>query len=306
MGTSRLHTLSRSSTRATTSAPTRSLGPKDAHDKFYTKPEVALACIERLDLDRFTRIIEPSAGAGSFSSQLLAQRDRNVIALDLVPEHPSVRKQDWFNYTELDEKGPTLVIGNPPFGRQGSLANRFMDHAFDQVGAQTVAFILPRGFQKESVQERVFRFARLSDQLILPENSFTLNGKDYSLPAVFQVWERSASAREYVPGPLTSRFVNFVRPVLSFDFIVRRVGGSAGRAYEPNRATTSSVQTNYFLTLNRTNPEFPKGVRVRDVVKLINGLGFAETIRGTGPNSLSKREFVAYFDSAFEQRFARG
>lgn len=48
--------------------PTKSLGQKNSLDKFYTKTQIAKDCINKLNLNDFNFIIEPSAGNGSFSS----------------------------------------------------------------------------------------------------------------------------------------------------------------------------------------------------------------------------------------------
>lgn len=270
-------------------------GPKDALDKFYTKPDVASSCLERLDLRSFARIIEPSAGSGAFSDQLLADPALDVVALDLAPENAHVRKQDWFGYGAERAGGPVLVVGNPPYGRQSSLALRFINHAFETVGADTVAFVLPRGFRKDSVKNRVFRNAALADELILPPNSFTLHGLDYDLPAVFQVWQRTNAPRPLVTGPLTSAFASFVSKQDGPEFAVRRVGGRAGHAYVPS--ADSSPQSNYFLRLRRDEVPAPLP-KVPDVIDIVNALEFPEAEDGTGPKTLSKREFVARFDAA--------
>ena len=56
-------------------------------DKFYTQVEVAKECIDLVpDLDTYDLIIEPSAGNGSFSSQL------NCIAYDIEPENKDIIK----------------------------------------------------------------------------------------------------------------------------------------------------------------------------------------------------------------------
>ena len=56
-------------------------------DKFYTQVEVAKECIDLVpDLDTYDLIIEPSAGDGSFSSQL------NCIAYDIEPENKNIIK----------------------------------------------------------------------------------------------------------------------------------------------------------------------------------------------------------------------
>ena len=100
-------------------------------EKFYTKPEIAKFCLEHLDLNKYDRIIEPSAGNGSFS--LLVP---NCEAYDLAPENENIKQQDFFDFSV--KRGNILVFGNPPFGRQSSLAIKFINHA--ATFAKTVAF----------------------------------------------------------------------------------------------------------------------------------------------------------------------
>jgi predicted RNA methylase len=278
-----------------TKGTTKSQGQKHALDKFYTKSHVAKACLELLDLGAYDLIIEPSAGGGAFSDPLFAGPSPNVLAFDLDPENPGVHQQDWFEYTT---RGPaaTLVVGNPPFGQQCSLALAFINHAFETVGAQTVAFILPRSFRKPSVQSRVFKHARLTQEVILARNSFELDGEDYELNTVFQVWERADAPRSGSALKLESRYFSFTKKNVSHDFAVRRVGGRAGHAFIDGPDT--SEQSNYFLKLKQSRP-------IEDVVSMVNGLDFSVADDGTGPRTLSKGELVELFDAGYTRQFGR-
>lgn len=271
---------------------TRSLGVKEELDKFYTCPAVAKKCLTMLDLTVFDRIIEPSAGSGVFSDLLLADNTvtGQVLAFDVHPENTTIAKKDWFSFSET-LPGRTLVVGNPPFGRQHSLALRFINHAFETVGADTVAFILPKGFRKRSTQERIFRNATLTTDESLPRDSFTLHGNPYNLPAVFHIWERTPHPRPQTDRRLSSEHVTFVRQGNDYDFIVRRVGGRAGKASMPN--LSASPQSNYFIKLDTCD------VSVEDTIELVNTLTFPGIDDTTGPKSLSKSEFVDVFDPAF-------
>ena len=92
-------------------------------DKFYTQKEVAKECIELIpNIDTYDVIIEPSAGSGSFSSQL------KCIAYDIEPEGENIIQQDWLT-TEPRKEKHILVIGNPPFGARSALAKSFIRHS---------------------------------------------------------------------------------------------------------------------------------------------------------------------------------
>ena len=66
-------------------------------DKYYTLPEISKYCIEKtfeiLKGEEISEIIEPSAGAGSFSNQI-----ENCIAYDIKPEGENIIEQDFFNF----------------------------------------------------------------------------------------------------------------------------------------------------------------------------------------------------------------
>ena len=68
-------------------------------DKYYTPIDVAKYCIDKtfeiIGKENITHIVEPSAGNGSFSTQL------ECDAYDIEPEHPSIKQQ---NYLKLNIK----------------------------------------------------------------------------------------------------------------------------------------------------------------------------------------------------------
>jgi predicted RNA methylase len=97
-------------------------------DKYYTKTELAEYCIMKFNSIIKPKskdyILEPSAGNGSFSNYLF-NNYKNVIAIDIQPDNDNIKKQDFLEYSG----SPCHVIGNPPFGRQSSLAKKFIKHS---------------------------------------------------------------------------------------------------------------------------------------------------------------------------------
>ena len=72
---------------------TKSNGQKDILDKFYTNADIAKQCINFIDnFSTYDCIIEPSAGNGSFSSQI-----NNCKAYDLAPEAENIIQADWLS-----------------------------------------------------------------------------------------------------------------------------------------------------------------------------------------------------------------
>ena len=106
-------------------------------DKFYTPDETAKKCIELAfkTFENITEVIEPSAGAGSFSKQM-----NNCIAYDIAPEADGIIEQDFLKL-KLPYKQGRLIIGNPPFGDRNNLARSFYKHACTM--AEYIGFILP-------------------------------------------------------------------------------------------------------------------------------------------------------------------
>ncbi len=90
------------------------------NDKYYTPDSVVQKVIKVLEKDvmpikEFSRIIEPSAGAGAFLKRL----PNSVIGYDIEPQSENIIKGDYLKQNILYTKN-SLVIGNPPFGSSGN------------------------------------------------------------------------------------------------------------------------------------------------------------------------------------------
>lgn len=259
---------------------TKSLGRKSVSDKFHTKPEIAGQCIELIDPSKYDVVIEPSAGAGSFSKQI-----PGVLAMDIDPEDPTITKRDWFSYTRPRHDGErVLVIGNPPFGQQSTQAVRFINHAAQF--ADVIAFVLPLSFKKWSVRNRLDKHLHQILEESMPSNAFTLNGRDYHVPSVFQAWEWREELRSASPRRLVSDYFHFVSPAGSPDVRIARVGGRAGKA---SRDLAGAAASNYFIRLGIT-------IDVDDFVAYVNSLTFPGREFGVGPRTLSKDELIQVFE----------
>ena len=268
---------------------TKSRGRKSTSDKFYTKPEIALRCIEFVGLEGFDQIIEPSAGSGSFSKQI-----PGCQAYDLYPEDASVQRQDWFDYVqERDPSKRVLVIGNPPFGQQNTLAVAFINQAARF--ADVIAFILPISFKKYSVQNRLDKHLHRAKELILPVNSFTLDGVDYNVASVFQVWEWREEKRLSAPRKMTSPHFHFVGKDDNPDCRVQRVGGNAG---VPSKDLSKAAASNYFIKIDM-------GISVDDFMTYVQTLVFPGRDFGVGPRTISKDEFVRVFEDNLPANISR-
>jgi hypothetical protein len=157
-------------------------------DKFYTQDHVAKQCFEflhsQLNISENAIYLEPSAGAGSFINLL-----SHYIALDIAPEDDRIKKQDYLKY-EVDKEN-FITIGNPPFGNRSKLAIDFFNKAATM--SDVIAFIVPVSFMKWSVQKNLSSNFALYNYLYLEPESFTSNGKPYSIRTVFQIWVKKGS-----------------------------------------------------------------------------------------------------------------
>lgn len=269
---------------------TKSLGNKEANDKFYTKREVAEELVKLLPTD-FDIVIEPSAGSGNFSDALKKIFPK-ILSYDLMPEREDITEQDWLTLDKRQFDGKkVLVAGNPPFGTGGNLALQFIKEA---KFADTVAFILPKSFKKETLKDRVPREFHCVLEKDLEPNSFTLNGQNYSVPTVFQIWQKSDTLRLVSKKVRTSKLFEFTTKEEA-DFRVQRVGGSAGKASLDLDYSTSS---NYFLkNLSKfSNQEF---------VEFILGLEFPSINDVVGPRSLSKHELITVIEKNYQKGAGR-
>ena len=103
-------------------------------DKYYTKPNTAnklikLVC-QYVKISKKDLIIEPSAGNGSFITGIKSLTS-NFRFYDLEPDNGEIIKQDYllYDYDIIKETFCKIhIIGNPPFGRQSSLAIKFIKY----------------------------------------------------------------------------------------------------------------------------------------------------------------------------------
>lgn len=239
-------------------------------DKFYTQYNVATECINLItDLNSYDLIVEPSAGNGSFSSQL------KCIAFDIEPEADNIIQQDWFKVTKLDASH-ILIIGNPPFGPRSSLAKDFIKHS-RELGAETIAFILPDTFSKISNQSKTLfpENWRLIIEHKLSDSHFNIeNDKKYFVPCSFYVWTKK-------PGELNLRQQR-EQPNDDFEFLTRgnpnadfSINGNSGKIKEITEITNPKAE-HYIKAKNKSVEELKNIFSKLDYKKVssVNGGNF--------------------------------
>lgn len=192
-------------------------------DQFYTNDDVVDSCISTIEFDDYDITIEPSAGDGAFYNKITGEK----IGIDLEPKVDGLIEQDYLKFNRFiftDKK--ILVIGNPPFGKNSSLAVQFFNHSAEF--AKTIAFILPRTFRKASLINRLDENFNLVLEKILPTKSFHLSdGVKYDVPCVWQIWKKG-SIRPTIKVETTHQDFEFLKSKEGANFVVQRVGGKAG------------------------------------------------------------------------------
>jgi len=249
-------------------------------DQFYTNESIAKSCIETIIklLPSTTEYlwVEPSAGNGSFLHNIPTTFEK--IGIDIDPKAEDIETQDYLKWTPPEEKD-IIVFGNPPFGRQSSLAKSFITKSCEF--SKVIAFILPKSFTKPSMFKAFDLKFHLIHSLELEKDSFLLNGSKYDVPCVFQIWQKRDTDRA-VEEKVNPIGFQYVKAVTTYDIAFRRVGGLAGKCYK-NDGTKFSVQSHYFLKFDEEVVEHKE-----DIIEKINAHVFPSNT--VGPRSLSKTE----------------
>jgi hypothetical protein len=255
----------------------------DTFEKFYTKPDTVTLCLQ--EFQKYVHpqphdiCIEPTAGNGAFYLPLKDQYP--TIGMDIQPEHPEIMPRDFFTFLyqkPADQEMRVHVIGNPPFGRQATMARKCIQHA--ATFADTISFILPRSFKKPSMMQSFPRSFHCLFSVDLPTNSFLLYGENHDVPCVFQIWEKRTELRsELTLITPPAHYYKYVKKMEQPTVAVRRVGVYAGQLYTDT--ADKSEQSHYFLKVYVPLTEF--------VTQYQNQVHFHHG-NTVGPRSVSKYE----------------
>jgi hypothetical protein len=204
---------------------------KKTLDQHFTPAEVAKNLVDRMvtlfDPLRVRSYVEPAVGGGVFLDALLrggVKRNR-ITTLDLDPAmNPDIVTDFLLWEPEVDDY---IVIGNPPFGKQGALAWKFKEHA--TTFAPVCGFIMPLSASK-----------RGGDVISELEVSFDTT----STKCCWMEW--------YIPAlvPLVMHpeeppmgGLEFVTPKDKYDIVIQRCGAKIGQITTCN----GSGQGKYYI-----------------------------------------------------------
>ena len=257
-------------------------------DKFYTKPLAVAQCMtefkKHVVINDKDLIIEPSAGSGAFISEIKGITSQCKF-YDIEPEHSDIEQLDFltFDYEQFSTES-IHVIGNPPFGRQSSVAIRFIKHCCKF--ASSISFILPKSFKKDSMKKHFAPRYHLIHEDNLEENSFLVNDVEYDVPCVFQIWIKTDVDRPTIIKEDPKGYT-FVKKDDHPDISFRRVGVNAGKIMK--EVDDKSQQSHYFIKF------IDRDTTIDEMVKQLEKInfGFDNTV---GPKSISKQELIKEFN----------
>jgi len=264
-------------------------------DKYYTNTTVVQQCIQyvktHIQIDPTNDfIIEPSAGNGAFITGIKSLSNQYVF-YDIEPEHPEIVQQDYLTWEHTSvattHNRNIHVIGNPPFGRQSSMAIRFIKKS--ALFSKSISFILPKSFKKDSLQKSFPPYFHLVFEIDLPDKAFLVDGDEYTVPCIFQIWEKRETYRE-IRQPQTPRHFQFVEKNDHPDISVRRVGINAGRI--DTVIDTKSEQSHYFI-------RFTNGKSTEENITELSQIVYEQN-NTVGPRSISKQELMVRFNPVLD------
>jgi 16S rRNA A1518/A1519 N6-dimethyltransferase RsmA/KsgA/DIM1 with predicted DNA glycosylase/AP lyase activity len=261
-------------------------------DKYYTKKDIVKECVtyikKNINISKNDLIIEPSAGNGSFIN-FIKKLSNNYEFYDLEPENKQITKQDFleYNYVKNEKQYKKIhIIGNPPFGRQSSLAIKFIKKCCEF--SQSISFILPKSFKKDSMQKHFSNKFHLIYEMDLPKNSFLVNTIETDVPCIFQIWEKNDKKERIKIIKNEPLHFKFVKKEINPDISFRRVGVNAGNiSIEINN---KSSQSHYFI-------KFTNNKSINENLEQLkkNKFDFNNTV---GPKSISKPELIDEFNKS--------
>ena len=264
-------------------------------DKYYTSENIVEKCMKlvktQIKINKDDLCIEPSAGNGSFikSIKLLFN---NYKFYDLEPDNVEIIKQDYllFDYDKFikTKYNKIHVIGNPPFGRQSSLAIKFIKKSVEY--CDSISFILPKSFKKDSLKKPIDLNFHLKYEYDLPDNSFIVDNKSYNVPCVFQIWIKKKKCRQVAKKLVPNKY-KFVKKEDNPDMSFRRVGVNAGNINKKN-INDKSIQSHYFIKFSNTLTD--------ETFNKILNINYNCKDNTVGPKSISKQELIKEFNKVID------
>ena len=171
---------------------------KEINDQYYT-PKVIADKYAGIIVDKYgtdNLFIEPSAGEGVFIDSLVefGVDRKKIIAFDIDPKREDIIEADFLSFPS--QAFPfEIAIGNPPFGKGGSMAIHFMNK-LSEMRVKVIAFINPSliGVKHTSLKRLNKKLHLVYEEAVPQDLHYGVSSRDYSselssLRTYFQIWE---------------------------------------------------------------------------------------------------------------------
>jgi len=200
------------------------------HDQHFTNDALALqltrSLVDRIDPRRTRRYLEPACGTGAFVRALLACNvpQCQIQTVDIDPQFNPDFVGDFLTIIPAFISS-AIVIGNPPFGRSGALARKFINHAARF--APWVCMIVPRSMYAAHNCGNLDSRLDLIYEREVPVGAFS----DTNTRCNWQEWfllPEGQGMRPVDPPVDTLGLYSLVTKDDKYDVVIQRCGGSAG------------------------------------------------------------------------------
>lgn len=259
------------------------------YDKYYTSQKtienIKNCLLNNITFDNQT-IIEPSAGNGAFIN-LIKSLSPNHYFYDIKPEHPEIVKCDFLLLDDNKIKD-SIIIGNPPFGRNNNLVIKFIKKCKD---AKYICFILPKSFNKKSLQRHFNNFELITKFDIL--EPFDIGKEKIDINAIFMIWKKVNKRKEKEIINTTNDFIFVKRNDEEYDMCIRRVGAKCGIVIM-KEDFKYSINSFYKIKANDKDKVYKN---LSSIYDKLNELGS----NSVGSKSLSQQEIITTYNSFFNQ-----
>ena len=140
----------------------------------------------------------------------------------IAPKKDDIEGMDFFDVV-LPYRDRIVVVGNPPFGKNASLAIRFFNGRRSPRGDHRIhrAGVVPEAFD----QKKLHPHFHLRREWPIPDQAFLFDGVPKTVPTVFQIWEWSPEPRLIPVLPTTHDDFEFTTKEKAH-FALQRVGAN--------------------------------------------------------------------------------
>jgi predicted RNA methylase len=237
----------------------------------------------------------PGAGIGSYIVALLEKgvKPENIVAVELDLRFGEIGEGIFSRFGVRYVLGDFLqwepnmrfdfVIGNPPYGKNASLAVKFLNKAAELTN--DIRYVLPRSFRKPSILNRINRNLHLTYDEDTPDETF--GGK---IITCYQKWEVRGNMRELIKTQTTHPDFRFVKREEGEMFIGRAGAGPSGKVLTEN---FKHYATSHFFIV-------PENEEVKQrLISLEPDFRKAARASVVGMPNLSKNELISIYVDTF-------